>query len=84
MGSNERSAHIATDARLAAMIRHLDGIYSEAHAELAEKWEAYLLRKDKRLKKLWEAFRDALVDNNGTVEATAEAIWRDYCEHYGT
>lgn len=59
MGSNERSAHIATDARLAAMIRHLDGVYSEAHAELAEKWEAYLLRKDKRLRKLWEAFRDA-------------------------
>lgn len=35
-------------------------------------------------KPMYEAFRDALVDNNGTVEATAEAIWRDYCEHSGT
>lgn len=57
--TNEFAAHLDTDARLEAMIRHLDGIYSEAHAELAKKWEAYLLRKDKRLKKLWEAFRDA-------------------------
>ena len=59
MGPNESRAHRQTDEILEAMIRHLNGVYSEAGAELAEKWEAYLLRKDKRLKKLWEAFRDA-------------------------
>ena len=35
-------------------------------------------------KPLYEGFRDVLVDNNGTVEATAEAIWRDFCENSGT
>ena len=35
-------------------------------------------------KPLYEAFRDALVDNNGTVEETAQAIWRDFCEDSGT
>ena len=35
-------------------------------------------------KALYERFRDVLVDNNGTVEETAEAIWRDFCENSGT
>ncbi len=32
---------------------------------------------------LYAAFRDVTVDNNGTVEATVQAIWRDFCEHIG-
>ena len=28
-------------------------------------------------------FRDAVIDNNGTAEDTAAAIWRDFCEHSG-
>ena len=39
---------------------------------------------------LWEKrapfyarFRDAAIDNSGTVEATAAAIWRDFCENSG-
>ena len=32
----------------------------------------------------YEAFRDAFVDNNGVVEETAKAIWRDFCEDLGT
>ena len=30
-----------------------------------------------------QRFRDAEIDNNGTVEDTAAAIWRDFCEHSG-
>ena len=30
------------------------------------------------------SFRDAEIDNSGTVEDTAAAIWRDFCEHSGT
>ena len=40
---------------------------------------------------LWERrapfyarFRDASIENSGTVEETAAAIWRDFCEHSGT
>ena len=40
---------------------------------------------------MWEArapmyarFRDVLVDNMGSVEDTAQMIWRDFCENSGT
>ena len=40
---------------------------------------------------LWERrapfyarFRDAAIENSGTVEETAAAIWRDFCENSGT
>lgn len=32
---------------------------------------------------LYERFRDAAVENSGTVEETAETIWRDFCENSG-
>jgi len=34
-------------------------------------------------KPLYTAFRDAVIDNNGPVEDTAAAIWRDFCENSG-
>ncbi|MBQ2739164.1 MAG: shikimate kinase [Oscillibacter sp.] len=34
-------------------------------------------------KPLYEAFRDVLIDNNDTVSAAADAIWRDFCENSG-
>ena len=33
---------------------------------------------------LYARFRDAAIENSGTVEETAAAIWRDFCEHSGT
>ena len=32
---------------------------------------------------LYTAFRNAVIDNNGPVEETAKAIWRDFCENSG-
>ena len=32
---------------------------------------------------LYAAWRDAAADNNGAPEETAQAIWRDFCEHTG-
>ena len=32
---------------------------------------------------LYRQFRDAVIDNNGPAEVTAERIWRDFCEHFG-
>ena len=31
----------------------------------------------------YERFRDAAIDNSGTVGQTAQAIWRDFCENSG-
>ena len=40
---------------------------------------------------LWETrapyyarFRDAAIENNGSVQESAQAIWRDFCENFGT
>lgn len=33
---------------------------------------------------LYARFRDAVVENNGTANQTADAIWRDFCEYSGT
>ena len=33
---------------------------------------------------LYARFRDAAIENSGTVEETAAAIWRDFCENSGT
>ncbi len=32
---------------------------------------------------LYDRFRDAALVNSGTVEQTAQAIWRDFCENSG-
>ena len=32
---------------------------------------------------LYARFRDVSIDNNGAAEQTADAIWRDFCEHSG-
>ena len=32
---------------------------------------------------LYARFRDALIENDGSVEETASAIWRDFCENSG-
>ena len=33
---------------------------------------------------LYSRFRDAVIENSGTVQAAAQAIWRDFCENSGT
>ncbi|MBR7148879.1 MAG: shikimate kinase [Firmicutes bacterium] len=32
---------------------------------------------------LYTAFRDTVIDNNGSIEETAKQIWRDFCENSG-
>lgn len=45
-------------------------------SEHADLFEMYRQRQP-----LYERFRDAAVQNDGPAEATAKAIWEDYCEH---
>ena len=32
---------------------------------------------------MYARFRDVIIENSGSVEDTAAAIWRDFCEHSG-
>jgi len=34
-------------------------------------------------KPMYEAFRDVLIENSGSVEETAQKIWREFCENSG-
>lgn len=52
-----------------------DGRPLSQGADLAAMW--------KERAPLYARFRDALVENSGTVEDTAAAIWRDFCENSG-
>ena len=33
---------------------------------------------------MYESFRDAAIDNNGSMEETVNMIWRDFCENSGS
>ncbi|MBE6962672.1 MAG: shikimate kinase [Ruminococcaceae bacterium] len=33
---------------------------------------------------MYERFRDAVIDNDGAIEDTAQTIWRDFCENSGS
>ena len=52
-----------------------DGRPLSAGADLAEMY--------RQRGPLYARFRDMTIDNNGTVEDTAAAIWRDFLEHSG-
>ena len=53
----------------------IDGRPLSQRADVAAMWA--------ERRPLYEAFRDAEADNNGTPEETAQAIWRNFCEHSG-
>ena len=52
-----------------------DGRPRSQGADLAAMW--------REREPLYRRFRDAQIDNTGTVAETARAIWRDFCEHSG-
>ena len=51
-------------------------VVAEAGADLAAMW--------RERAPLYARFRDVEIDNSGTVEDTAAAIWRDFCAHSGS
>ena len=69
------------NGRIYHLIRDLSLLPTEGRplsqgADLAAMW--------REREPLYTRFRDAEIDNNGTVEDTAAAIWREFCEHSGT
>ena len=68
------------NGRIYQLVRNLTLLPTEGRplsqgADLAAMW--------RERAPLYQRFRDAEIDNNGAVEDTAAAIWRDFCEHSG-
>ena len=73
-------ASLHQNGRIYHLMRDLHCLPTEGrplsqNADLAAMWE--------QRKPLYARFRDAVIENSGTIEETAAAIWRDFCEHSG-
>ncbi|MCF2663040.1 shikimate kinase [Oscillibacter valericigenes] len=73
-------APLHQNGRIYQLVRNLDALSTDGRplsqgADLSAMWAERA--------PLYTAFRDAAMDNNGTVEDTAAAIWRDFCENSG-
>ena len=74
-------ASLRQNGRIYQLVRDLALLPTEGRplsqgADLAAMW--------REREPLYTRFRDTEIDNNGTVEDTAAAIWREFCEHSGT
>ena len=68
------------NGRIYQLVRDLSLLPTEGRplsqgADLAAMWQERA--------PLYQRFRDAEIDNSGTVDDTAAAIWREFCEHSG-
>ena len=76
----ENYASLRQNGRIYQLLRPLDLLPTDGRplsqgADLTAMWAERA--------PLYERFRDAAVENTGTVEETAEKIWRDHCENSG-
>ena len=74
-------ASLHQNGRIYHLIRNLDLLPTDGRplsqgADLSAMWA--------EREPLYTAFRDVMVDNNGSIEETAASIWRDFCENSGT
>jgi len=73
-------ASLHQNGRIYHLIRNLDLLPTDGRplsqgANLSAMWA--------EREPLYTAFRDVVIDNNGSVEETAASIWRDFCENSG-
>lgn len=73
-------APLHQNGRIYHLIRDLNVLPTEGRplsqgADLAAMWA--------QRQPLYARFRDAVIENSGTIQAAAEAIWRDFCENSG-
>ena len=73
-------ASLHQTGRIYHLIRDLDLLPTDGRplsqgADLAAMWA--------ERKSMYQRFRDVMIENTGTVEETAAAIWRDFCAHSG-
>ena len=77
----ENYGPLRQNGRIYHLIRDLDALPTEGRP----------LSQSTDLRALWETraplytrFRDVVIQNSGTVQETAQEIWRDFCAHSGT
>lgn len=77
----ENYGPLRQNGRIYHLVRDLDALPTEGRP----------LSQSTDLRTLWETrsplyarFRDVVIQNSGTVQETAQEIWRDFCAHSGT
>ena len=77
----ENYAPLRQNGRIYHLVRDLESLPTEGRP----------LSQSTSLRALWEQraplyarFRDVVIQNSGTVQETAQEIWRDFCAHSGT
>lgn len=77
----ENYGPLRQNGRIYHLVRDLDALPTEGRP----------LSHSTDLRALWETraplyarFRDVVIQNSGTVQETAQEIWRDFCAHSGT
>ena len=64
-----------TDKELQKMEKEIEAIYAQSAEEIVEKWNEYMERAEKRLKKLEKAYSDALkTDDKALIETAAKNL----------
>jgi len=73
-------ASLHQNGRIYHLIRNLDILPTDGRP-LSQSADLHAMWVER--KPLYTAFRDAVIDNNGSVQDTADRIWRDFCAHSG-
>ena len=74
-------APLRQNGRIYHLLRDLDLLPTEGRP-LSQTTKLTAMWEERR--PMYEAFRDAAIDNNGAMEDTVQTIWRDFCENSGS
>ena len=74
-------APLRQNGRIYHLLRDLDQLPTDGRP-LSQTTKLTAMWEERRA--LYERFRDTAIDNHGTIEETAQTIWRDFCESSGS
>ena len=74
-------APLRQNGRIYHLLRDLDQLPTDGRP-LSQTTKLTAMWEERRA--LYERFRDTAIDNHGTIEETAQTIWRDFCENSGS
>ena len=73
-------ASLHQNSRIYHLIRDLDVLPTDGRP-LSQGADLHAMWAERE--PLYAAFRDATIENSGTIQETADTIWRDFCAHSG-
>ena len=74
-------APLHQNGRIYHLLRDLDRLPTDGRP-LSQTTKLTAMWEERR--SMYERFRDAAIDNNGSMEETVNTIWREFCENSGT